>query len=911
MKKIALALLAGLLVLGTAFYLRHALITAVIPNPKLSPEVEALNRQFPLYGVSRGPLASPRPVEAPAAATQAAKDLRAYYSDDKQEPAWKAAVRRLAAADPVERAQAASYLRDLLDQALKDELAGIAPWQASPFWGNGGSNPARGLRERVAAALTATPPAPGAVPVVRWFLEHEKLSRLQGEVLNAVTGLQGPEADTLLRELATTPHPNAEVALTALTQVGERKIKVTVEQLAPLCQHHRTKLREAALALNAQLDYPAPAPFDAARAVQSEPVRRLMDEIGRLLAEPVPAEAPFVRLTVGDAPPNLYTYHGWLLEEDEEQWVLWTANGRRQSFPKKSEHKATLVLVPIQEEVDRVMALRRDGDKNREMSSRGVLFGQFLGLGTGEYEAVLAQWLHASGRFELAAAILLPALDTLLLDSHLVDITRDRLGDGYAQEMLAAFVGDRDYATAERVAKWLAERFPGTRFHAVAVRLLDELPRRRDDFADLRLPSPKEWAAEKTKLSRREQIDYLCSRLRLLNCFQDGQPSGAWYGEAQYAEPCGISSNVAWARRQGKTEVINPLVELAGSIPGGGDLIKAARSDGLGLAVADIPALAAHLREDWFFPTVSFWRDFSPDRTLHRTRPLLLSLINRIARQSLCRVEKLDAMTDKERDEEIARITKWADANRDKDDTALLLGALEDALKSGTYWSQVQTQTSILAERKVEAAVPLVFQFVEAGLTDPFNLRDVRLLCDKIDPEMLQELTRKGLKHEDPKIRMRVALLALPTAERATALALLGDCLENGADPLDVTTVSVLFDEKTPDSRATAARVFKNRRLSEMDGRARFLIVHSALNAGVTDGLRLYLRLLETPGNTIGAKTYDRPVAEVAAEEAFDLFTSQDRVAEAIKKKPAPPEEKIAALRALLNGRIEQMEAPK
>jgi hypothetical protein len=911
MKRVAFALLVGLLALGTAFYFRHSLITAVIPNPKLSPEVVALNRQFPLYAVSRGPLMSPRHVEAPAAATQAAKDLRAYYADDKQEPAWKAAVRRLSAVDPAECAQAASYLRDLLDQALKDEQAGIAPWLASPFWGNGGTNPARGLRERVAAALAATLPAPGAVPVVRWFLEHEKLSRLQGEVLNAVTGLQGPEADALLWELATTPHPNAEVALTALTQAGERKVKVTAEQLASLCQHHRTKLREAALALNAQLGYPAPPPFDAARAVQSEPIRRLMDEIGRLLAEPVPAEAPFVRLTVEDAGPNTFTARGWLLGEDEGQWVVLTAHGRRQSFPKEGEHKATLVPVPIQEEVDRVVALRREGDPKFEMSSRGGFSGQFQGHGAGEYEALLARWLHAGRRYELAASILLPALDTLILDSHLVDITRDRLGDGYAQEMLAAFVGDRDYAKVERVAKWLAERFPGTRFHAVAVRLLDELPGRRDDFAELRLPSPKEWAAEKAKRSRREQIDYLCSRLRLLNCFQDGQPGGAWYGEAQYAEPCGINPDASWGRRQGKTEVINPLVELAGPIPGGGDLIRAARSDGLGLTVADLPALAAHLREDWFFPTVSFWRDFSADRTLHQTRPLLASLINRIARQPLCRAEKLDAMTEKERDEEIARITRWADANRAKDDTALLLGALEDALKAGTRWSQVSTQTSILAERKVEATVPLVFQFVEAGLTEPFCLRDVRALCDKIDPEMLQELTRKGLKHEDQKIRMRVALLALPTAKRAAALALLGDGLENGADLLDVTTISALFDEKTPDSRATAARVFKNRRLPEIDGRARFLIVHSATNAGVADGLRLYLRLLDMPGNTIGKKTYDRPVAEVAAEEAFDLFTSQDRVADKIKKKPAPPEEKIAALKALLKEKIENTERPK
>src|SRR5581483_6751455 len=150
------------------------------------------------------------------------------------------------------------------------------------------------------------------------------------------------------------------------------------------------------------------------------------------------------------------------------------------------------------------------------------------------------------------------------LDSHLVDITRDRLGDWYGQEMLAAFVGDRDYTKTELRAKRLAERFAGTRFHASAARLLDELPRRRDDFDGLKLPTPTEWAAQRGPMSRREQIDFLCRRLRLLNCFQMGQPGGIWYGQAQYAEPCGISPDAAWGRNLGKTEVINPLVELAG-----------------------------------------------------------------------------------------------------------------------------------------------------------------------------------------------------------------------------------------------------------------------------------------------------------------------------------------------------------
>jgi hypothetical protein len=902
---VPVVVLVVLLALVTAYYFRRPLITAFVPNPKLSPEVEALNRHFPLYGVSHGPMLSTGTIEE--AKTQAGKDLRAFYADWERKPPWRAAVRHLAAVDPAQRAQAASYLCDLLNQALKDEQSGVAPWEASPFWGSGGSNPARDIREQIAAALTSSPSTSGAVPVVRWFLENEKLTRLQGEVLPVLTSLNGPEVDDLLNELATRPHANADVAVGALNRLGERKIKVTADKLLPLCRHHRTKVREAARALNAQLGYPAPPLFDSVQAVQTEPLSRLMDEIGRLLMEEVPAETRFVCLTIGDSKPQMYVLRGWLLDENEEQWVVATGFGRRVNVFKKEKQKTTAVNVSIEEEVGRVVALRREGDKNHEMSPLGGLSGQFEGHGASVYEALLAQWLYVNGRFDLAAAILLPALDTLQLDNHLVDITRDRLGDGYAQEMLAAFVGDRDYDKAEQIAKRLAERFGGTRFHALALRLLNELPRRRNDFEGLRLPSPKEWAAEKRKLSRRGQIDYLCIRLRLLNCFQDGQPGGAWYGEAQYAEPCRISSNAAWGQRQGKTEVINPLVELAGSIPGGGEQMKPARSDGLNLQVADIPALAVHLQEDWFLPTVTFWRDFSSNRTLHRIRPLLISLINRIARQQLCRAEKLDVMSDMQREEEITRITTWANDNKDKDETALLLGALENALKVRTNWYQVSPQTAILAERKVKAAIPLVFRFVEEGLTHSFN-RDLLTYCNKIDPDQFQELIQIGLKYKDAKVRTRVALLALLTAERATALLILGDALENGTEQLEE-IVSALLGGKVTD-KAAAVRVFKNQCLPATDSRTRSLIVSRAMYAGIPDGLRLYLRLLEIRGNSIGEKTYDRPVAEIIAEEALDLF-GQDRVANEIKKRPAPPEEKIAALKALLKEKIKGMEEGK
>src|SRR5437588_9122149 len=102
----------------------------------------------------------------------------------------------------------------------------------------------------------------------------------------------------------------------------------------------------------------------------------------------------------------------------------------------------------------------------------------------------------------------------------------------------------------------------------------------------------------KSKMSRTEQIDYLCRRLRLLNCFQYSQPGSAFYSEKQFADAGDMSRDAADGHAGGKIEVINPLVELAGEIhaevePG------ANITGGLGLTAADIPALAPHLRDDW------------------------------------------------------------------------------------------------------------------------------------------------------------------------------------------------------------------------------------------------------------------------------------------------------------------------
>jgi hypothetical protein len=852
------------------------------------------------------------------------RQLRAYYENGGKEPPWKAALKRLSGKASAKRTKAALYLRALLDQALKDELSGAAPWQATPFWGSSGENPARNLRVAIAEALAKAPPSLATLTPVRWFLGHEKLARLQPEAFKAVTKLSGKKVNALLVDLALRPHPNSVVAVEALGQVARRKLPVKAERLAVVCHHYRASVRKAARATNSKLGLPEPARFDPTKAVQTEPIRKLMAQISRLIVDPPPVKAAFVRLTKDSDPTGRGTDRGWLVRETSKEIVILTPFGWHQTYRKtttpgwvirKNFGAFTLAKIPIKEEVKRVAALRKANDKNYGLSERGGLTGQFQGRGAGLYEIRLAHWLFAGKKFALASRVLFPALDTLYLDEHLVDIARDRLGQVYGYQMLGAFAGDRDYEKTFKWAKVLAKRFAGSRFHAYAVELTRQLPRRRDDFKKLKLPKAADWAKKKKTLTRKQQVDFLCARLRLLNCFQWGQPGGVSYSDTQYAEPCGIARNASWGLGKG-TKVINPLVELAGQVDG---VIgkKKDRPQGLGLTVKDIPLLAPHLREDWFMPTVSFWRDFHPDRKLHRTRPLVASLINDLAKRPLCDPAKLAGLTEKEREKEIQRIIRWAKENSGKAQIKLLLEAVENALQTGQRWWDVRNQADQLVQLKVKKAVPLLLRFLPLPSTGKYDIEAILDHCRRLDPAAVKGVAVKYLRHADLGVRAQAGFILLRTGDKEKARAALKRVLQKG-DYSNVTgetlseVVEALLKEGSGESRKAAAAVFGGVRLAGFDSSERVRIMKAFAKAGLPGPYRYYLRLLAVKGKQIADTTYGEPVAEVFASEVVDDFASDDPEVQQIRTTPAgKPKQRVVAVTAWLKMKIKKLKKGK
>jgi hypothetical protein len=852
----------------------------------------------------------------PVANPVVVNELQAYYDSGKAPP-WSAAIQNLVADKPTQRAAAADYLIALLNQAQADELSGKSPWRATPFWGSSGENPARNLREHIANKLAEAPASPATLAVLGWYLKHETVPSFQEAVLPALDRVKGKEAEEFCLALLQPEHENSFVVWTALNQIGKRKVDVPRSVLNALCDHYRPTLRDAARKLNKERGGSDPGPFDPVQAVQRPALASLMTSISALLDQPAPPDAEFVKVTTKTTygkRTSTSTALGWLVQNDGNSWVVLTPFGYRETFHKERKFKtrrgsewatqSTWEKQSIAEEVKRVVALRKKGDPDFALSERGSLTGQFQGHGASVYEVTLAQWLYSAKQFDLAAQILLPALDSVYMDRNLVDMMRYRLGTIAAYRVLVAFAGDRDFAETKRLADSLVQRYPGTGFHDGAVQLSQEMSKRQDDFKKLKLPTPEQWASLKQQLSRPEQIVYLAQRLRLLNCFQMGQPGGYSIRETQYAEPCGLSSNAAWGLDLGEIKVINPYVELVGGHEGFVQDDEKKPFKGLALTVADIPHLAPFLNEDWHLLCVSFWRDFSPERHLDTTRPLFAQIINGLAKKDLCAAFEAEHLTPVESRNEIQRIVDWAQKNASKSEGTLLLEGVEAEWQPGKIdWYGCKDRLSRLVELNDKRALPVLHSHLDDPRSRDHDLPWILSFGRQLDAESFKTKAEKFLNDKDLGVQQQAALLLYATGERKRSHEAFARVLEKGDIGIrrELPTsemLDVLVKEGTPDARRVIDRLLANPRMLDL-GDERALLLRILAAADLPEGYQFYLPLLAIKGNSIpGGSQYGEGtvVGEVIANEIVEDFAPNDPEIIRIKKKFPKPGDQIAPL---------------
>lgn len=709
------------------------------------------------------------PDMAPAAesnshAERAAGEVAAYYKNQETKPAFAAAVAALTGEDAAKDKEAAAYLLTLLKQLLSDEEHGRAPVKQIMDFGRSTENAADKLIGEIADALngTAEGGAKGdaAVELAPWLREHAGRA---GEfaAYNIIDRTHTPKADAALLGYLDPPHPFALTLAGAIEEAARRKLPIE-PLLRKLALSPRAKVRVAAVSAARDLHY-ADLPVYEDRTVLPDWLGKLLGEIAAMVPHAVPEKATWVHLKSGPQPGSkdpASEQSGWLLRTDKDEQTVLNYFGQKvccvpgewkegRSFPEADQVMEYVKVAPQkwQQDVRRFGALRksRDAEKMGALSAGGSITAQFESGAITLPEALVAAWSFQRGERAVAASILLPRLEAMDDDRALGEEVRELLGKQIHHRMLENF-SSRDYPEALRLARHLAQPiFGGYQYQLRARRLADQLGQHGDDFKTFVLPAPDQWEEMKKKLDRPAQIRFLAEHLRLLNCWQHGQPGDVDYEEKQYAQPGGEDA-------AGNHEVINPYHEL----------------HELGLAPGELTTIIPYMASRDYMPMFSYWRDFTPNRMLHQVSWAVANVIDSVARRKLSDVDRFDLMEEPERAEHLAKLQEWARANSHRTRADLMV----EVLQSTNDWTEFIRNTSeAMRAKSIEAQKIVLHRFTEF---EPSRRQDAAEICARLPSPELLAAARQWIKRDEAGVRFwgGVVLLQQGTPEEKDAAVL-------------------------------------------------------------------------------------------------------------------------------------------
>ncbi|MFP6685746.1 MAG: hypothetical protein VB934_13580, partial [Polyangiaceae bacterium] len=278
------------------------------------------------------------------------------------------------------------------------------------------------------------------------------------------------------------------------------------------------------------------------------------------------------------------------------------------------------------EHVDRFIALRAKWLATEDMDERARIEAD-IGMsrsfrsssepwpGTAE-ELVLAAVCVRSGDQQRAHALIEPLLAQAEDVDDLIKPRLMAMAKELDRAMLEAFAHARDYDRAIALARRiLSPELAHWGQRERALELLDQLPRRRGDFAALQLPTPERWRKEQAQLSRDQQIAWLVARLGLLSCQQWSNPGWLDYSQTQVGAP------LNWvAGPNQKDERINPFTELLT----------------MNLAIGELPALLPALESRDYILAFDCPRfDFLYPMSLHRVSWVAATVVNEVCQEGV------------------------------------------------------------------------------------------------------------------------------------------------------------------------------------------------------------------------------------------------------------------------------------
>jgi hypothetical protein len=874
-----------------------------------------------------------------------AEELGRYYEGKGKAPPWPAAVDLLFDENAEKASKAGRYLAELAAQVLADETSGASRWHATPYWGSEGENEARKLREFMILSIAPEAKKEGfihpvaAVPVLEWFIRKEPVVDHRMRSMEVLVKLEGKEADALVQSLAADDTLIHGLSASAIQRATVRGLDLPeAGLLTALADHHADRSGAAELHWKKQFGTDAPLRFDPVKAVESPKVRKILDEFGSLLMDPMPAEAPWILVerkwkpgADGKAESEPMSSRGWLLQHQGKQLRILDLHGRAHDFtlgenPGHGWRGISTVSFreqSMKELVEEIEALRKKGDPDFALSPQGGFSGQFQGSSAGVPEMLLALQLQRSEKSDLCARILLPALASHSEDNTFFEIAKHRLATIYGYRMFVEFIGNRDYDAALAVAAKIERDFKGTRFHQTALRLIAELPGRRDDFRDLSLPTREKWEAWQATHSREEQIEFLCRRLRLMNCYQYGQPGDVDMFDIQYAEPCGLSLEASGGLFLGKTKVINPLEELLGNpepisdeYDENGDDVTLPPIPGMKLGVRDVPVIAPFLREDHLILSVGYWREFHPSRTMTGTRELLAWVLRIAAKRELVDDREWGKLDEAEIAKRIDVMVAWAKERAGKSDAELLLEALSDLAEGGKSWHEAGDIALELAELGDQRAFPLVARWLKHPECDEYDVRRILPVLEQLDVARAKDHALAYLDHENLALRLKAAMILLKSGDVERALPLIGKAFSEANysnmsdDTMDAYCATVM-EVNSPQAWEAIEMLFDDNGIATLDDFDSVACCRALESHGSPAGLKHYRALLDNRETGIpNMVSWSRPIAYKFGDKLLDGYAPQDKTARKILADTQEDSEaRLAATRIWLDGRLAKVNA--
>ena len=762
-------------------------------------------------------------------------DLSKHYQDPKAQPPVEQAIQNLESADAIERAKSGKYLFALLAQSLADETNGRAAWHNLPYWGGDAESDARLFRQSLAPKLAAKAKAPEILDAAVWLIREDRLAENQKAGLTLLFRIQSPRSTDTFRVLLAPPHPSQAVLVAVLDEVGRRKLTSFQADVRPLCVHYRTAVRTAARNAAGVLgvrDLPEYRPEEAFAPWLDNQLRN----IAKMVEGGVPKNAKWAKFTVTypkQGRDYVESFQGWLLSDGNEHVEILDLFGRR------LRHAKPLTKIEpstLQDQAKALVELRTKPAKDDEyplaaLSRQGMLTGQFEASFISAPEALVAAWLYQRGDKRLTAELLFPRIEAADDDRWLREVVLNLLGNTYHLEMLDAF-SERDYDRTIRLARHLARPiFDGYVYQDRAKQLANQLAKRADDFKAFRLPTPDEWTELKQTLTRKQQIEYMAARLRLLNC----EPNSSFEVQQTATPKRGRTSD---AKLQ---EVVNPYVELRQ----------------MAITIGELPALVPFLADESFMPSYCYWRSFHPSRDLYRVNWAVAKVINNAADRDLAQFPAYTKLDRQGRRRHLDAILDWCRRNADKTQEELLLDTLA-TVDDGEYFRRAVAMAALM---ELTDALPVAADRFEDFPQEQGYLVSI---CYRWNAAKSVPYARKWLNSKNQEARFWSALILLGHGNQSQleGLATMEDVLaEDGGSDFYPVAIIPLLELRNERATMLACGILKK-------GLPSSQILQMLFLAGRQECLDYLLAKLdsETPHKPASDAPYDSDVARPRIE---------------------------------------------